>query len=689
MGISKSYLKYLTYFILFVAFLVSLNIAFRRYQFETFNNNVELTVSYNEIEKLSFKSDLVETPKTIKRRYKKRKKIPDQIIPLETKSFLKLLKKKSQVTTIAVEEDTLDTMVNKGKLTVFKGSELINLNRVGHVNQYFTQHLYKQIDIIRPERFYLFIERKKDYERIRNFFVAEYGKKNVKRIGQYNILEVLDTEESLYKIGLGFSRQLVNELKSLGFKILVHLKNSDKTSRTVVRQKFYNCTQILDNNSIIIFDGHSILGYPNQLDFVQEKMIGNKYFLGLIEFSEQKGRDLLAKSLSSYIIRVHDYPLNLFSQNSRDVAVSRYIRASKERGVKVLYLHPFFKMDVEGSIIDYNIEYFNQIAEGISQVGLNIDVLESRLDYNYQPASNLEVLLISIAIIITFLYFLNYFFRLSLNGVLLCIIFFVGVYYILALLGYVEFWVQCIATIAAILFPTLALILKFPNEEDTIVRRFPFLSAVIYIFSMLSFTLLGALLIVGLLSDIDFLMGIRRFIGVKIAYIIPLLFICIYFYLRPHRISSLVYVLKRIFNAPIRTVVFVSILASLSFVIILLIRSGNYFSFKAFLFETQFRTLLEDILYVRPRTKEFLIGYPFLLLAYIFIDSYISRQWIWFFNLLGGIALISVINSFCHIHTPIMVSSYRTCLGILLGVVVGFIYMIILKLAIRFFKKFT
>ena len=36
----------------------------------------------------------------------------------------------------------------------------------------------------------------------------------------------------------------------------------------------------------------------------------------------------------------------------------------------------------------------------------------------------------------------------------------------MTLLGNVEIWIQTIATIAAILFPTLALILKFPNEKN-------------------------------------------------------------------------------------------------------------------------------------------------------------------------------------------------------------------------------
>jgi hypothetical protein len=33
--------------------------------------------------------------------------------------------------------------------------------------------------------------------------------------------------------------------------------------------------------------------------------------------------------------------------------------------------------------------------------------------------------------------------------------------------------------------------------------------------------------------------------------------------------------------------------------------------------------------------------------------------------------MISVVNSFCHLHTPFVVSVYRTCLGLLMGIIVS------------------
>jgi predicted lysophospholipase L1 biosynthesis ABC-type transport system permease subunit len=99
--------------------------------------------------------------------------------------------------------------------------------------------------------------------------------------------------------------------------------------------------------------------------------------------------------------------------------------------------------------------------------------------------------------------------------------------------------------------------------------------------------------------------------------------------------------------------------------------------------EKIFRDILENILYIRPRTKEFLIGYPFLFLA---AARYLrgEKKWLWFLAALGAIAPISVFNAFSHIHTPIMVSMIRTVNGLVLGIIFGWI---VVAIANRFYNK--
>ena len=113
------------------------------------------------------------------------------------------------------------------------------------------------------------------------------------------------------------------------------------------------------------------------------------------------------------------------------------------------------------------------------------------------------------------------------------------------------------------------------------------------------------------------------------------------------------------------------------------IRSGNYVTISGL--ELMIRQFLEDVFFIRPRFKEMLIGYPALILGFWFLDRSFNRQFLWLFNALGVIAFSSLINSFCHFHTPVLISFYRSMMGVLLGVLFAiafyFVGLIFIKLA--------
>ncbi len=88
--------------------------------------------------------------------------------------------------------------------------------------------------------------------------------------------------------------------------------------------------------------------------------------------------------------------------------------------------------------------------------------------------------------------------------------------------------------------------------------------------------------------------------------------------------------------------------------------------------EVELRNILENTMIARPRTKEFLIGYPCMLLM---IWSF--RRRIPVLPLIFGagavIGLTSVVNTFLHIRTPFMLSVIRILTGLGLGLVIGMI----------------
>jgi hypothetical protein len=117
--------------------------------------------------------------------------------------------------------------------------------------------------------------------------------------------------------------------------------------------------------------------------------------------------------------------------------------------------------------------------------------------------------------------------------------------------------------------------------------------------------------------------------------------------------------------------------------IVYIARTGNYSFIPMVELESTVRELLEDLLYVRPRFKAFLIGHPFLIVALYYWDEIKTHLIGYPLVLLAGIGQITVINTFAHIHIPLFVSLLRVFHGYWLGLLLG----LILIGAIKVFNK--
>lgn len=142
--------------------------------------------------------------------------------------------------------------------------------------------------------------------------------------------------------------------------------------------------------------------------------------------------------------------------------------------------------------------------------------------------------------------------------------------------------------------------------------------------------------------------------------------------------------LRGVFYAAIACVVlgFIGILG-----IYYIMRTGNTDASTVSTLELQFRNMLEETLVARPRTKEFLIGYPCMMLM------------IWSFRrklpavsiIFGGgsvIGFTSIVNTFLHIRTPFMVSFARVFTGLAFGLVIGLAAVLVFEAAYKIIMKY-
>ena len=175
----------------------------------------------------------------------------------------------------------------------------------------------------------------------------------------------------------------------------------------------------------------------------------------------------------------------------------------------------------------------------------------------------------------------------------------------------------------------------------------------------------------------------HQFLGVKVALLLPLLWAGILALFwdeeakRLHRPSA-AFLKRRLagVNTLTRWQVMAVGILGLAALGLYLARSGN-FVVPVPEVEVWMRTQLERWLVARPRTKEFLIGYPLLLVGLYWTQARINPPWGQAVTVVGSVAAVSMVNTFCHIHSPITLGLLRTLYGIILGTLLGLILILL------------
>lgn len=231
------------------------------------------------------------------------------------------------------------------------------------------------------------------------------------------------------------------------------------------------------------------------------------------------------------------------------------------------------------------------------------------------------------------------------------------------------------AFFSVIIFPILSIIIFYPTRKMTLAR------SIVTLISMSLASLVGGLLMVGLLSDTLFLLKLDHFSGVKLAHLIPILAVpfCLFIWNQKNPLEEV----KNLLNLAISYRW--AILGGLAVIAIgiYLARTGND-GMKISETETAFRQLLTDYLGVRPRNKEFLIGYP-LALALFYYGA--NNRALWVLTLPLAIGQVSLVNTYAHLHTPLFVSLLRSFNGMFLGILLGALLIFVINLSIKFVKK--
>jgi hypothetical protein len=186
----------------------------------------------------------------------------------------------------------------------------------------------------------------------------------------------------------------------------------------------------------------------------------------------------------------------------------------------------------------------------------------------------------------------------------------------------------------------------------------------------------GGLLVAASLGNIQHMLELEFFRGVKLVFIAPILLVLLSYLLLggsgdlKRTTNFLITKVEELLARPIRyrDIVIGSVLGLA--VVYYITRSGNFPILPVSGLELKMRTALEQLLFARPRNKEFLIAYPALILAATLLWSG-WRRWVWLLVVGATTGAVSVVNSFEHLRTPWLMSFLRGVNGLWVGLLVG------------------
>ncbi len=483
--------------------------------------------------------------------------------------------------------------------------------------------------------------------------------------------EVSTIMTKIKDIGVGFYWDGIERMAAQGFYTVPQLRSwdnpTDESLRAVTDE-----IKAMPNLGYLLFNDKELPGYPESVrtlaDLLKDSDGNTLVTIGSIEFSDQKGLNQLGILLHKDLIRLHTISNNEMSKFEPDTALDRWMLAARERNMRSLLVR-FFDITSPGTALQENLEYLESIQQGLLASGFELDQPYEK------PASidagNLVLYLLGIGVAAGVMLILLEMRlpKLGLAALVLGTVAWIGLLHMSPVMAK-----KLMALLSVITFPTLSCILVMKPQRRSVGK------SVLALLVMCALSYIGAVLMVGLLADVLFMLKLDQFIGVKIAHVIPIVaapFI-LYIWNAEKPLTTVKQLLDKALDY--KWAILFAIVAVAGFIYIS--RTGNTTA-ELSTGEAAMRNFLNDAMGVRPRSKEFLIGYPFTLLLFWLGAS--RRNWI--LTIPAIIGQVSLVNTYAHIHTALLISLQRSLNGLVLGLVLGLLLLAAVQILLKLYHR--
>ncbi|MFC0212927.1 DUF5693 family protein [Paenibacillus chartarius] len=459
----------------------------------------------------------------------------------------------------------------------------------------------------------------------------------------------------------------------------------------------------------ILVDGDEVPGYKEDskegLEQFSHMLRAHGIGLANIELlkTPQKGFQTVAKETFYNVVRLHSFTerdgeklteagitQSMLDSRIQDVS-DRFVLAVKDRNIRMIFLNAKPGRSVDKGIITDPLSGIYKSLSGpdgavqrVQKFGFEIAPAKSFQITQYDvwmKVARVFILLGGVALIaLTVSYFLPQ------TALALLLIGTVGAVGLRFLSG--SLYAQGLALAVAVFAPSLAVILairRIHNGQASRARsRVGYAALELIRTSLVS--LIGVVYVVALLNPITYLLVIEQFRGVSILHLLPFVIVGLYLLFfsekltRKEQIARIRSMLA--FNINVLWVIIAAVVLGAGFYY--LSRTGN--EGQASSFEMLFRSFLENVLQVRPRSKEFLFAHPIFLLGGYLAVKYRHSGYLY---LIGVMGQLSIVDTFCHLHTPLHISLIRVTYGLVFGALIGLVLIALWELLARSWKRWS
>ena len=507
--------------------------------------------------------------------------------------------------------------------------------------------------------------------------------------GAYRIAGIKGVMPGLGDVNLGILSADAKIISDHGFYVILRPTNYSNPTKADVDHFFARADKIRDVSGIM-FVGKEVLGYTpvagerkDMLDYTADNLNRRDIPFYMIEsvdqlqYNQQDGMYDLSGLVHYRTARVYAMAKEELEKITPEEAAMRFYISDLERNVRV-NLYPLYKKPLHGmNLTQTNLSYIKTVSDKLTERGYTLgraSVMEA-----YYP-NRLFLAIVAAAAACGFVFVLNLLVPLKdrQNYILMALGIVVAVIGAVVAKGalFLQTWAIGCAAAAAIL-----LSLDYWKQKK-LTKKLGYSRVIrdgtLGLFFAVAVSMIGGLYIAAMLGNIRFFMEFDFYRGVKLTFILPLLLVAIgylrRFPLMGQTIASpadLKVFAKDFLNIPIKmgTILILGIIAVVG--IIFVGRSGHTSGVPVPGIEVAMRRFLENVMYARPREKEFLVGHP----SFYLMVAALYRKWpqlLHFFLVIAAtIGVGSMVETFAHIRTPFLMSFIRGINGWVTGMVVG------------------